>query len=89
MIGMDYIFYGRIVFVPYNFIEFNVIKNLATFYGTHPFHWYFTAGFPAIMGSMIFFFLYGVYEAKDRRDIFYLIVGCMLVFSFQAHKEFR
>jgi phosphatidylinositol glycan class B len=42
--GVDYLFYGELTFVPWNFVKFNVAHNISAFYGTHPFHWYLTQG---------------------------------------------
>jgi hypothetical protein len=32
--------YGAWVAVQYEFVKFNVVHNVAAFYGTHPWHWY-------------------------------------------------
>jgi phosphatidylinositol glycan class B len=36
---VDSYFYGKFVLVQYNFLYFNVMKNIGEIYGTHPWHW--------------------------------------------------
>eukprot|EP00058_Branchiostoma_floridae_P016052 XP_002601540.1 hypothetical protein BRAFLDRAFT_230607 [Branchiostoma floridae] len=45
---IDRIFYGKWVLVQYNFLEFNVLSNMGSFYGSHPWHWYISQGFPRL-----------------------------------------
>ncbi len=40
LVVVDYYFYGKWILTPYNFVMFNVIHDVGTFYGTHPWHWY-------------------------------------------------
>ena len=41
-IMMDRWLYGQWVAVQYEFIRFNIVHNVAAFYGIHPWHWYLT-----------------------------------------------
>lgn len=86
--GVDYLFYGELTFVPWNFVKFNVAHNISAFYGTHPFHWYFTQGLPTILGSFVPVFVLGVAVAA-RRELFYLLCWTVFVYSLLGHKEFR
>lgn len=36
---IDSFFYGEWTLVQLNFLKFNVIKNMGSFYGSHPWHW--------------------------------------------------
>ena len=36
---IDSFFYGKWTFVQFNFLKFNVINDMGTFYGSHPWHW--------------------------------------------------
>jgi len=54
---LDSIYYGQFTFVPWEFLKWNVLEGVASFYGSHPFHWYFTQGFPVILGPHLFPFL--------------------------------
>lgn len=38
-ICVDSWFYGKLTVVQVNFVMFNVIKDMGTFYGSHPWHW--------------------------------------------------
>ena len=67
---IDRVFYGRWTCVHYNFLEFNVLSNLSTFYGSHPWHWYLSQGFPIIMGTHIFPFVMAA-----RRNIQTICLG--------------
>lgn len=62
-------------------------------YGTHPFHWYLTAGIPAIAGILTPFLILDLFAyrqwSKARRNL-WLICGCyVMAHSFSEHKEFR
>lgn len=58
---IDYIWYEKLVFPPYNFLMSNIFSDVASFYGSHPFHWYITQGIPTILGLHIVPFVFGVY----------------------------
>ena len=45
---VDRYFYGRWELVPLNFFRFNVLEGGSAAYGSHPWHWYISQGFPAI-----------------------------------------
>jgi len=55
---IDWICYGKLVNVYYNFLEFNFLADLGSFYGTHPWHWYLSQGLVVLLGSHIFPLLY-------------------------------
>ena len=55
---VDWICYGKLVNVYYNFLEFNFLSDLGSFYGTHPWHWYLSQGLVVLLGSHIFPLLY-------------------------------
>ncbi|KAG9273454.1 GPI mannosyltransferase 3 [Astyanax mexicanus] len=87
---IDCIFYGKWIFVQWNFLKFNIVHNVAEFYGTHPWHWYFTQGFVVIIGPHLPLFLHGCTLASKRHRVLLIsIVWTLLVYSFLAHKEFR
>uniref|UniRef100_A0A667GP61 Mannosyltransferase n=1 Tax=Lynx canadensis TaxID=61383 RepID=A0A667GP61_LYNCA len=76
--------------VQYNFLKFNVLQNLGTFYGSHPWHWYFSQGFPAVLGTHLPFFIHGCFLAPKRyRILLVTILWTLLVYSMLSHKEFR
>uniref|UniRef100_A0A672YEG5 Mannosyltransferase n=1 Tax=Sphaeramia orbicularis TaxID=375764 RepID=A0A672YEG5_9TELE len=80
----------RVVFpqwtmVQFNFLKFNIIHGVADFYGSHPWHWYFTQGFMVVIGPHLPFFLHGCTLAlKKYKSCWWLLSGHLL-----PHKEFR
>lgn len=88
LIAVDYLFYGKLIFVPLNFVMFNLVKDAGAFYGTHPWHWYLTQGFPATMGLHLPFFLLGVIWSKQL-NLLYAIAWTIFNLSLLTHKEFR
>ena len=63
---VDRVFYGRWVNVHYNFLDTNVFSNIGSFYGTHPWHWYLTQGFPILLGAHIFPFIAAVRQNLEK-----------------------
>ncbi|CAL8351140.1 unnamed protein product [Merluccius merluccius] len=87
---IDCLFYGKWTVVQYNFLRFNVLHGMAEFYGSHPWHWYLTQGFAAVIGPHLPFFIYGCTLASKRyRILLVTLVWTIVVYSFLSHKEFR
>uniref|UniRef100_A0A8D0L3I9 Mannosyltransferase n=1 Tax=Sphenodon punctatus TaxID=8508 RepID=A0A8D0L3I9_SPHPU len=87
---IDRVFFGKWVLVQLNFVKFNVLQNLGSFYGSHPWHWYFTQGLPVVLGTHLPFFIHGCLHAPKRYHIFLVVVvWTVLVYSTLSHKEFR
>ncbi|XP_028926574.1 GPI mannosyltransferase 3 [Ornithorhynchus anatinus] len=87
---IDRIFFGEWILVQFNFLKFNVLQNLSTFYGSHPWHWYLTQGFPLVLGTHFPFFIHGCFRAPKRARILLIaVVWTLLVYSTLSHKEFR
>lgn len=87
---IDRLCYGEWTFVPWNFVKFNVLSGNSALYGEHPFHWYFTQGFPAVVFTALPLFLYGVKLVPPHaRELAYLVGWTNLVLSTAPHKEFR
>ncbi|XP_071424528.1 GPI mannosyltransferase 3 isoform X3 [Pithys albifrons albifrons] len=87
---IDRVFFGEWVLVQLNFLKFNVLQNLGTFYGSHPWHWYFTQGLPVILGTHLPFFIHGCVLAPKRyRILLMAVIWTVLVYSTLSHKEFR
>ncbi|XP_068693820.1 GPI mannosyltransferase 3-like isoform X2 [Montipora foliosa] len=82
--------YKRLTFVELNFVKFNVVNDMATFYGSHTWHWYFTQGFPVVMLTHLIPFVGGVLKAAPhQRALAWLILWIISIYSFLGHKEFR
>lgn len=48
MLFVDYWLYGTPILTWLPFIRFNIVNNLASFYGIHTWHWYLTQGLPTV-----------------------------------------
>eukprot|EP00249_Psilotum_nudum_P016928 c26060_g1_i1 orf=533-1732(+) len=86
--AVDRWMYGKWTFVPLNFVRFNFLAAGGDFYGTHPWHWYFSQGFPAMALSFLPFSIIGIWWSK-RWQLAGLIGWVLSVYSFLGHKEFR
>ncbi|KAG8440457.1 hypothetical protein GDO86_006275 [Hymenochirus boettgeri] len=87
---VDRMFFGKWTFVQWNFMKFNVLQNIGSFYGSHPWHWYVTQGFPVILGTHIPFFFHGCMLAPRKYHILLIaIIWTVLIYSSLSHKEFR
>lgn len=97
-IAVDYVMYGDLVLTPVNFFKANVLNNIGSFYGTHPWYWYLTQGWPVVMGICIVPFvlsaanvLTGDYTPNlpIRQKLLTSILFTIGVYSLFNHKEFR
>lgn len=96
LVGLDSYFHGSLVITPIEFFKVNVINGIGSFYGSHPFYWYFSSGLPAILGIGIVPFYLAIFdamkswdEAGDRQVILKSIIFTVFAFSLLPHKEFR
>lgn len=87
-IAVDRVFYHRWIFTPFKFFHFNLWTDQSRIYGTHPWHWYITQGFPILMGVHLIPFLLQIKNTK-LWWLLPIIAWNMIIFSFVAHKEFR
>ncbi|CAJ1049174.1 GPI mannosyltransferase 3 [Xyrichtys novacula] len=87
---IDSIFYEELTLVQFNFLKFNVFRGVADFYGSHPWHWYLTQGFPVVIGPHLPLFLHGCGLAfKKYKILLASVVWTIMVYSLLPHKEFR
>lgn len=93
---LDSYFHGSFIITPYEFFKVNVLNGIGSFYGSHPFYWYFSSGLPAILGIGIIPFYLAIFdamkswdEAGDRQVILKSIIFTVFAFSLLPHKEFR
>lgn len=89
---LDRVMYGFWAVPVLGNFHFNVTLGNGSLYGTHPFHWYFTAGIPALTGMLLPVLVYDFFSARtttcQRR--LWIIISCYVVaHSTSAHKEFR
>ncbi|GBM83531.1 GPI mannosyltransferase 3 [Araneus ventricosus] len=88
LMSCDRYFYGEWVLTPYNFFLFNWTNDIGAFYGQHNFLWYFSAGFPVVLGIHLIPFLMG-FSLPYLRRFYLLVLWMIIVFSLLSHKEFR
>uniref|UniRef100_A0A182SM66 Mannosyltransferase n=1 Tax=Anopheles maculatus TaxID=74869 RepID=A0A182SM66_9DIPT len=95
-VSIDSYFHGSVVFTCYEFLKYNVLKDVGSFYGEHPWYWYLYAGLPAVLGICVVPFLLASYDTVRYRKVYkerailLLAVGfTVLVYSLLSHKEFR
>jgi GPI mannosyltransferase 3 len=86
-ITLDSLYASKLSLPLVNFLYLNVFKNIASFYGTHPWHWYLSNAIPVTLATHIPFVVHGVIIG-DRR-LSYLAAGVVTVLSLIGHKEFR
>lgn len=97
-VGVDYLMYGDLVLTPVNFFKANVLNNIGSFYGSHPWYWYVTTGWPAVLGISIVPFVFSVANVlmgdftptlAIRKKLLVSISFTIFVYSLLNHKEFR
>jgi GPI mannosyltransferase 3 len=96
LVALDSYFHGSLIITPWEFFKVNVLNGIGSFYGSHPFYWYFSSGLPAILGIGIVPFYLAIFsamkswnEAGDRQVILKSIIFTIFAFSLLPHKEFR
>lgn len=85
---VDHYFYGRWTFPLWNFVEFNVFRNLLIFYGAAPWHFYLFQGLPLMLMGFLPLLLWSLWKFRRTalvRMCLFVVVG----FSCLSHKEFR
>ena len=58
-LAVDRAYYGVFTASWLNFFRLNVVQDVARLYGTHPWHWMFTAALPTVTGAFLPFVLLG------------------------------
>ncbi|KAL2930395.1 GPI mannosyltransferase 3, partial [Bienertia sinuspersici] len=85
---LDRMIYGSWIVVPFNFLKFNFFSSGGDYYGTHPWHWYFTQGFVVMLFTYLPFFISGFIYSKYWK--LSSLVGWVIgIYSMLDHKEFR
>lgn len=93
---IDRIFYEHWVVAPLNFMQFNIMSGGSSFYGTNPWHWYFSQGIPAVLGVNVVPFLLGIRCSNTKIPLLLIIwftavlrFVCACVFLWRNHIAFR
>ncbi|KAI3709197.1 hypothetical protein L2E82_38956 [Cichorium intybus] len=85
---LDRFMYGSWILVPFNFLKFNFLSSGGDYYGTHPWHWYFTQGFTVMIFTFLPFMVAGIIQSKHWK-LSGLILWVLTLYSVLGHKEFR
>jgi phosphatidylinositol glycan class B len=90
-IYIDRFFYKKWFLIPWEFWKVNVLENISEFYGSHPFHWYFTQAIPLVLFTFLPFSILGTADVLHTRksNLFWACILVVLTLSYQKHKEFR
>jgi len=93
---VDRYFFGFWTIPVLSSFHFNVFQDMASIYGTHPWHWYMSAGLPAISGVLFPFVLvefahkcFSGTTSYGERNLWIIALAYIIGMSFNAHKEFR
>ncbi|PWN25469.1 hypothetical protein BDZ90DRAFT_233922 [Jaminaea rosea] len=92
---IDSTFHGRFSLPMIPFLLTNVYHSLSLFYGSHPWHWYFTQGLPVVGMMALPFAGMGVLQWSRKGATFpqRMVVGTVIwtvaAFSLLGHKEWR
>lgn len=79
---LDRVMYGSWI----NFLKFNFLSSEGDYYGTHPWHWYFTQGFIVMIFTFIPFSAAGIIIQWKLSGLILWVLG---IYSLLGHKEFR
>lgn len=95
-IAIDTYWHGQLIVTPYEFLKYNIFNNIGSFYGSHPWHWYFSVGLPTVLGINTLPFIFGVMETVKKsekypvsKQLLITIFLTLVVLSAVEHKEFR
>ncbi|XP_054732048.1 GPI mannosyltransferase 3 [Anastrepha obliqua] len=93
---IDTYWHGSLIFTPYEFFKYNILHNIGSIYGSHPWYWYFTVGLPTVLGINTLPFIFGVMDTVRhkknypvRKQLLITILLSLIVLSTVEHKEFR
>ena len=94
---LDRLFFGFWCAPFLSSLWFNVVEGKASLYGTHPFHWYFSQGLPAIAGLSLLPFLLNLAVPPPtttptrafRKCNRFVLATYLVAHSISPHKEFR
>jgi len=86
-VAIDSLFYGDLTLTPCNFLKFNVLNNLSSFYGENPVFWYLSHALVPILGPLLVPSLLGLPSCPPQ--VLMPCLATLLPLSLVAHKEMR
>ncbi len=57
---IDTYFHGKFLLTSYNFLLYNVFHNVGVHYGTNPWYWFLSEGFPTLLFAHLILFACGL-----------------------------
>ncbi|KAK1247977.1 hypothetical protein MKX07_000865 [Trichoderma sp. CBMAI-0711] len=93
----DRLYFGFWTFPPYNFLNFNISKSLAVFYGRNPWHYYILQGIPLLCTTSLPFVVPALFKPSSKtptqanilRTLSYTVFTTIVALSLISHKEVR
>ncbi|KAL7948308.1 glycosyltransferase family 22 protein [Trichoderma barbatum] len=95
----DRLYFGFWTFPPYNWLNFNISKSLAVFYGRNPWHYYLLQGIPLLCTTSLPFVLPALLkplikpktadQANILRTLSWTVLTTVAALSLISHKEVR
>ena len=89
--SIDSKLYGKVVFIPWNFLKINVLKNISSQYGIEPWYYYFTHTLLPLLNISSIFAIGGISQLRNyKKDTSIYIAATMWtlgVLSTIEHKE--
>lgn len=87
-IALDSFSRGTLTITPLNFVKLNVFNNVGEWYGTQPWFWYLSSGFPAVLGIQLLPFIFAVFVILKNRHSHpneLALLGCV-IFTITAYR---
>lgn len=95
-IMLDSYFHGSFVVTQWNFLYYNIFKNVNAHYSVEHIYWYFVSGLPSVLGPIYLIFIYilikNIHQLKridTDSKLIITVLWTLLVLSMVAHKEQR
>ncbi|PHH71493.1 hypothetical protein CDD82_6483 [Ophiocordyceps australis] len=93
----DRLYFGVWTVPAVNWLNFNISKSLAVFYGRNPWHYYLVQAIPLLSTTSLPFILWAIYrplalsrqQANTQRCLVYAVAVTITVLSLISHKEVR
>ena len=89
---VDSVYYGSVVFVPWNFVNINIFQGISEQFGREPWHFYLLHTLPRMLNVALIFLPLGVAKVWQKKaNRIYIIATFWTVFCMSAsgHKEDR
>ncbi|KAK9240391.1 Alg9-like mannosyltransferase family-domain-containing protein [Lipomyces kononenkoae] len=85
---VDMWYYKHLTFPLYNFLKFNIVESLSSFYGVNRQLYYIVEALPQLLTVYLPFFFHGIYMSRSS-TLAQASVFVVFVYSLISHKEVR